>query len=103
MKMKPAFIILLGLLATTYAYAADQDCDDASLFPTIPAHCQCIMTNAVNDCTANSPIQAVCNPTKLSSYFKEDPAGAEAQCEKYRDKTTPDECVASVTFYDTNC
>lgn len=98
MKSIIKFVIAATLL-TNIAYADD----NCTIIQDKPTHCSCILNNAVTDCQNFSPIKQVCNPSKLSSYFKEDPAGAEAQCEKYRDKSQPDECIASVQYYDQNC
>ena len=102
--MKTLKILLLTLGITSIAYAADNNCTDTGAYPTVGAQCSCIITNAVSECQAHlgagSPF---CVQSKLDSLFRTAPNLAEAQCERYRDPSHPDECSWSVTFYDQKC
>lgn len=101
--MKKQLICLLSLCALNTTLASDNNCTDSIKYPHTADICNCVINNAVTDCQKNSPIKSMCNKTVLSSYFKKEPSGAIAQCERYRDKSSPDECQWSVSFYDQNC
>lgn len=91
----------VALFFATSIYANDANCQDKTTFPTVPKQCSCIMTNAVNDCSIHSPIKSICNVDSLGNYFKNNPAGAQAQCQRYGGM--PDQCQWSIVFYDDNC
>jgi hypothetical protein len=93
-------ILLTSLLSASVAYA-DDNCEDTTHYPTVPTQCSCVINNAITDCEAKSPIKSICNPTSLGNFFKNEPQGAQAQCEKYGGE--PTQCAWSVSFYDKNC
>ena len=101
--MKRLLPALLTLCISSIAIAADNNCTDNTKYPSTANKCSCIIGNAVTDCNKNSPIKSMCNSSVLDNFFKKEPSGAIAQCERYRDKSSPDECQWSVGFYDQNC
>ena len=106
MKSTLKLCLLLCLTLTSASFAdhfysiADQNCTDTRQFPTVPAQCKCIMTNAIEDCLAKSPIKPVCTAPTLDNLFKTNPNLAMVECVEYGG--TPDQCRWSVTFYNAN-
>jgi hypothetical protein len=94
------FLAFISIVNANPMYG-DQNCNDQTLFPTVPQHCNCLMNNAVNDCLNNSPIKSMCNIPSLSNLFKTNPNLANAECQKYGG--SPEQCTSSITFYDQNC
>ena len=102
--MKIVKILLLTIGITSVAYAADNNCTNTGAYPTVAAQCSCIMTNAVTNCEAHMGAGSqFCQRPVLDKLFRNEPAMATQQCEKYRDPSHPDECQWSISFYDQKC
>ena len=91
--------IIATLVFCQSALLADDNCKDDNVFSTTAQKCGCILNNGVNDCLHNSPIRTVCNKNALNDFFQKDPQLAQVNCERYRDKSLPDQCPWAVNFY----
>lgn len=101
---------LLGLLLSlpTLCFAMNENydlgypnCADPGQFPTLQAHCDCIMNNSIAQCMERSPIKASCNADFLRNIFKNNPNFAIPNCQQF--SPNPAECAPTIMFYNQHC
>lgn len=101
--MRCFFVSAFIMVLSAVAFSQEKNCFDKELFPTVPTECGCIIDNSAIQCANSKVAPPFCTKDRISNLIRDNENLALIECEKYRDKSLPDECKASLDFYTSNC